>query len=97
MIAGANTSDEWHAYKIGSTYNRAYFADTLMDGDLAKDPWKVVNFNKWSPEEIAAYKQAQPFKADPIKTDKPRTATKRVLEYGGASLPKRDPRRHPRG
>ena len=91
LIPGGSTSDDWQAYQIGSPYNRAYFADTLMDGKLREDNWSVVNFKKWSPEEIATYKQTQSFQAAPIETDDPRTATTRVLQFGGASLPKRDP------
>ncbi len=90
LIPGANSSDHWHAYKIGSTYNRAYFADTLMDGQMPKDPWSVVNFNNWSEDAIVTYKQSKPFNADPIETDAPQAAMDRILKWGGASLPQRD-------
>ena len=91
LIPGAETSPNWHAYQIGSTYNRGYFADTLMGGKLPDDPWSVVDFNKWTPEQIAAYKQSEPFETGPIETEAPGKAADRVLAIGGASLPKRDP------
>jgi hypothetical protein len=90
LIPGAETSPNWHAYQIGSPYDRSYFADNLMDGKLPEDPWSVVNFKNWTPEQIAAYKEAKPFETGPIKTEAPAQAMERVLAIGGASLPKRD-------
>jgi hypothetical protein len=91
LIRGAETSRNWRAYQVGSPYNRAYFTDNLMNGILPDDPWSVVDFDDWTPEQIAAYKQTEPFETGPIETEAPAKAAERVLAIGGASLPKRDP------
>lgn len=91
VIPGANSAAKWYAYQVGSPYNRAYFADTLMDGKLPDDPWSVVNFSKWTPEQIAAYQQTKPHEVAPVITEAPAKASERILATGGASLPKRDP------
>lgn len=90
LIPGAESSSNWHAYQIGSTYNRGHFVDNLMNGKLPEDPWRVVHFKEWTVEQIAAYKQAEPFETGPIKTEAPAKAAERVLTIGGASQPKRD-------
>jgi hypothetical protein len=91
LIPGAESSVDWRAYQTGSPYNRGYFADNLMDGKMPDDRWSVVDFNRWTPEQIAAYKQTEPFETGPIVTETPQAAMERVLAIGGASLPRRDP------
>lgn len=91
VIPGANSSSNYYSYAIGSTYNRAHFSDNLINGILPEDPWSAVDFRDWTPEEIATYKQEQPFDPGAISAEDPGSAAARVLEIGGASLPKRDP------
>jgi pectate lyase len=50
-----------------------------------------VKFNSiWTNGEVASFKQDKPFDVGPVQTDDAPTAYKRVLETGGAILPKRD-------
>jgi hypothetical protein len=90
LIPGAATSEQWWAYQIGSPYNHAYFADTMMDGKMPDDPWSVVNFRDWDAMRIASYYRTEPFETGPIATEKPAQALESVLARGGASLPARD-------
>jgi pectate lyase len=90
LIPGESSAEEWVAYKTCSPNNRGYFADTMMDGTVPNDPWSVINFGKWTPEQIAAYKMTEPHETGPIRTDKPQVALERILATGGANLPKRD-------
>ena len=90
LIPGPNSSARGKAYQEGSPYNRGYFAGNYYDHALPDDPWSQVRFPDWTPEQIAAYKQSEPFETGPIITQDARDAFGAVLLHGGASLPRRD-------
>lgn len=91
LIPGENSVATGTAYNTGSTYNRAYFEGNYYDDKLSDDAWDVVKFRKnWTPEQIIAYKQNKPFETGPIRAEDAKLAYQRVLETGGAYLPKRD-------
>ena len=91
LIPGANSDNNGIAYSTGSPYNSSYFEGNYYTGKIPKDQWSLVSFSdSWSKENIRDYKQSKPFETGPItKLDAP-TAYKKVLESGGAILPKRD-------
>jgi pectate lyase len=91
LIPGANSKDTGIAYSTGSPYNRSYFAGNYYNDKLPKDQWSLVKYrDSWSNENIRAYKRHQPFETGPITEEDASTAYQRVLDTGGASLPKRD-------
>jgi len=69
---------------------KAYFNGNCMNGSYPNDPWSLVTFSKFSPEDLNAYKQPSRIPVPPVKTDDALTAYQRVLSDCGASLPKRD-------
>ena len=91
LIPGEDSKAEGFAYSEGSPYNLAYFAGNYYNGKLPDDPWSLVNFpTSWTSEQVKVYKQNKPLEAGAVKTEDAEIAYKRVLEMGGASLPKRD-------
>ncbi len=91
LIAGADSKAVGIAYSTGSPYNRSYFAGNYYDGKLPGNQWSLVKFRKsWTNKEIADYKQSEPFETGPVKKEDAPLAYKRVLETGGAILPRRD-------
>ena len=91
LIPGKNSKISGIAYSTGSPYNRSYFAGNYYNGKLPTDQWSIVKFrDSWTDEQIKAYKQTKPFEADLVKHEDAKTAYRRVLESGGATLPKRD-------
>ena len=91
LIPGKNSELTGIAYSTGSPYNRAYFAGNYYNGKLPDNPWSLVNFDdSWTKEQVQAYKQNEPFTTGPVETEDAPIAYKRILESGGASLPKRD-------
>jgi hypothetical protein len=91
LIPGANSENNGIAYRTGSTYNRGYFASNYFDGKKPHSEWNIVKFrDSWSDDEISEYKQSKSFKVDPMDKMKATESFKKVVESGGASLPKRD-------
>lgn len=91
VIPGTDSKNNGIAYSTGSPYNRSYFAGNFYDGTQPEDPWSVVTFRKsWSEDNIRDYKQSRAFETGLIHEEDARTAYQRVLQTGGASLPKRD-------
>lgn len=91
LIPGADSKATGIAYSEGSPYNRGYFAGNYYNGKLPDNSWSQVKFpGSWTPEQISAYKQNKPLETGPIRTEDAESAYKRVLETGGATLPKRD-------
>jgi hypothetical protein len=90
LVAGTNSKTTGKAYQEGSPYNRGYFAGNYYNGLLPEDPWSLVDFQKWTAGQIAAYQQAEPFATGPVVTQKAPDAYEAVLRSGGASLPRRD-------
>ncbi|MEJ2649568.1 MAG: hypothetical protein P8016_14310 [Sedimentisphaerales bacterium] len=90
LISGPNSVANGKAYKVGSPNNRGYFAGNYYNHLLMDDPWSVVNFDDWNNSQISAYKQSIPFESGPILTRDAKDAYESVMQYGGASLPKRD-------
>ena len=91
LVPGADSKNNGIAYSEGSPYNRGYFAGNYYNGKLPDNPWSLVNFpTSWTPKQISAYKQNKPLETGPVQTEDAETAYKRVLETGGAVLPKRD-------
>ena len=89
VVPGPDSSVTGKAYREGSPYNRGYFAWNYYNHVFAQDQWGLVIF-EWTTEQIAAYKQAEPFETGPIVTRDAKVAYQAVLEQGGASLPARD-------
>jgi pectate lyase len=69
----------------------AYFNGNCMNGGFPDDPWSLVTFSNFSPQDLNAYKQTSPIPVPPVKTHDAIAAYKRILAECGASLPKRDP------
>ena len=91
LVAGTDSKAVGIAYSTGSPYNRSYFAGNYYDGKLPVNQWSLVKFRKsWTNKEIADYKQSEPFETGPVKKEDAPVAYKRVLETGGAILPRRD-------
>ncbi|MFI1773675.1 pectate lyase family protein [Thalassobellus citreus] len=91
LIPGKNSKSTGIAYATGSPYNRSYFMGNYYDNKLPNNPWDVVNFNKnWTKKNIQNYKQSKPFETGPVKIEDATVAYQRVLDEGGAILPKRD-------
>ncbi len=91
LIPGVDSKDNGIAYSTGSPFNKAYFAENYYNNQLPKNQWSLVKFrSSWTEAQIKAYKQTTPFETGPVKTDDAVAAYKRVLEKGGATLPKRD-------
>lgn len=78
------------AFSESTLSARAYFSANSMNGDCPDDPWSLVSFSKFSPEDVKAYKQSSPIPVPPVKTDDAITAYERVLAGAGAVLPERD-------
>ena len=91
LIPGPDSDANGIAYRTGSPFNRAFFAGNFYNGKMPENQWNLVQFRSgWTDEEIHAYKQSQPFETGPIHPEDANTAYQRVLQIGGASLPKRD-------
>lgn len=91
LIPGANSKAKGIAYSTGSPYNRSYFADNYYNNNLPDNQWSLVKFrDSWTKEQISAYKQNNPFESGPVVKEDAKSAYLRVLETGGAILPKRD-------
>ncbi len=86
---GANSSGSL-AFSESTKTAKAYFSGNCMNGSDPGDPWSLVTFSKFSPQDLNAYKQSDPIPVPPVKTDNAITACKRILAECGASLPKRD-------
>lgn len=91
LIPGPNSKNTGHAYRTGSSHNKAWFQNNYYNYRKPADDWEVVNFNEaWDESVIEAYKQNQPFPTGPIETEEPEAAFQQVMNHGGASLPRRD-------
>ncbi len=91
LIPGIDSKASGMAYATGSPYNRAYFAENYYNHKFPDDPWSLVKFrDSWTEQQISAYKQSKPFETGPVQKEDALTAYHRVLETGGATLPKRD-------
>ena len=91
LILGADSKNTGIAYSTGSPYNQAYFAGNYFNEKMPENQWSLVKFrDSWSDDQVSAYKQTEPFSPFPGKKEDAVTAYQRVLETGGAILPKRD-------
>lgn len=86
---GANSHGDI-AFSESTSSAKAWFSGNAMNGRVPTDPWSLVTFSKFSPEDIGAYKQSEPIPVPPVRTDAAVTAYKRVLAEAGAVLPRRD-------
>jgi hypothetical protein len=78
------------AFSESTTSARAWFSGNCMNGRYPDDPWSLVSFSNFSPDDIKAYKQPRPIPVPAVKTEDALTAYRRVLMEAGAVLPKRD-------
>lgn len=91
LIPGPDSDANGIAYETGSPFNRTFFEGNIYNGKLPDNPWDLVQFRRgWSDAEIRDYKQSKPFETGPILPEDANTAYQRVLQTGGANLPKRD-------
>lgn len=91
LIPGLDSKPTGIAFSTGSPYNRSYFFDNYYNNKLPENPWDLVKIKKtWSEEAIRNHRQSEPFETGIVKLEDARTAYQRVLETGGAILPKRD-------
>lgn len=91
LIAGANSKPTGIVYSTGSPYNKSYFSGNFYNKKYIVNQWDLVKYNsEWSDEVIEAYKQIKPFETGLVNEESAKSAYKRVLKIGGASLPKRD-------
>ncbi len=91
LIPGANSKDNGIAYSTGSSYNKAYFSGNYYNDKMPENQWSLVKFKEsWTNQNIKDYKQNKAFEAGNVQIDNAKMAYQRVLEWGGASLPKRD-------
>ena len=91
LISGFNSKANGIAYSTGSPYDRSYFSGNYYNEKSPEDQWSLVKFRKyWTAKNIGDYKQIQPFEAGYVKTEIATVAYERVLNEGGAVLPKRD-------
>ncbi|MDT0687404.1 pectate lyase family protein [Autumnicola psychrophila] len=91
LIPGVNSEHNGIAYRTGSTYNSAYFSGNYYDHQLPDNPWSLVDFRDgWTNKEIRAYKKSKPFPAEPVEKEDAQIAYEKVVNSGGAILPKRD-------
>lgn len=91
LIPGADSKPTGIAYSTGSPYNRSYFAGNYYNNKLPENQWDLVSFrDSWTDKEIRAYKQNEPFETGPVQVEDAHSAYMRILQSGGASLPKRD-------
>lgn len=91
LISGTDSKSNGIAYSTGSPFNRSYFEGNYYNEKLPNNQWSLVNFNEnWTEEEISTYKQSKPFETGSVKMEDAKSAYQRVLETGGAILPKRD-------
>ncbi|MBN1506789.1 MAG: hypothetical protein JW955_08080 [Sedimentisphaerales bacterium] len=89
LVPGPHSVVTGKAYREGSPYNSGYFDSNYYNHVLPEDPWSVVIF-EWTSEQIAVYKQSEPFETGPIHPQGAKDAYQAVLDRGGASLPGRD-------
>lgn len=78
------------AYNEQCKLNQGYFIGNYMEGQKPSDPWSLVNFDGFKPEEISKYKLSKPIEIELVNAEDGASAYKKILEHGGASLPKRD-------
>ncbi len=91
LIPGVDSREDGYAYSTGSPYNQSYFSGNYYNEKLPDDQWSLVKFrNTWTEKNIQDYKQNKAFETGPVQTVDAKLAYQRVLEDGGASLPKRD-------
>ena len=91
LVPGANSENNGVAYATGSPYNQAFFAGNFYNGVQPEDQWSLVSFrDTWTEKNIRDYKQAAPFETGPVTTMSAKVAYQRVLDTGGATIPKRD-------
>lgn len=91
LIEGNDSKPTGIAYSTGSPYNKSYFSGNYYNDQLPENPWNLVKFkSSWTEKNIKDYKQTKPFETGVIKIEKATEAYKRVLNEGGAILPKRD-------
>ena len=86
---GVNSSGDL-AFSESTRSAKAWFSGNSMNGDIPADPWSLVAFSKFSPEDLEAYMQPEPIPVPYVGTDDAITAYERVLAEAGAVLPDRD-------
>ncbi|MBX2873595.1 MAG: cupin domain-containing protein [Saprospiraceae bacterium] len=91
LIPGANSKNNGIAYSTGSPYNQSYFKGNYYNGKQPQDQWSLLTFREsWTEENIRNYKQSQALETGPISRLDAPSAYHKILESGGAILPKRD-------
>lgn len=91
LIPGANSKVTGIAYSTKSAYNKAFFSGNYYNEKQPANPWNLVKIrNYWTEKNIQDYKQSKPFETGFVKTEDAKVAYQRVLNEGGAILPKRD-------
>ncbi len=86
---GPNSSGSL-AFSESTKTAKAYFSGNCMNNRFPDNPWSLVTFSNFSPQDLNTYKQTSPIPVPPVKTHDAITAYKRILGVCGASLPKRD-------
>ena len=91
LIPGANSKDNGIAYSTGSPYNKSFFDGNYYNDIMPENQWGLVKFKEsWSAQNIQDYKQEKAFKVVHTQTEDAKVAYQKVLEIGGANMPKRD-------
>ncbi|MFI1744062.1 pectate lyase family protein [Thalassobellus sediminis] len=91
LIEGKDSKQTGIAYSTGSPYNKSFFSGNYYNYKLPENPWDLVEFkSSWTKNNIQDYKQTKPFETGPVKIEDATVAYQRVLNEGGAILPKRD-------
>lgn len=91
LIPGVDSKANGIAYSTGSPYDKSYFEGNYYADKMPENQWELVSFrSKWTAQNIKDYKQASPFEAGNVKTEGAKIAYQKILETGGAVLPKRD-------
>jgi hypothetical protein len=83
-------STGYYAFREQCRFNKAFFLDNWINGTYPRDPWTLVIFDNFSPNEIDAYKQSVPFTTLLDEVDDAVTAYELVLADAGAAFPVRD-------
>ena len=91
LIPGANSVNNGIAYSTGSPFNQSFFSGNYYDRKKVEDQWSLVRFQEsWTEKEVHQYKQSSAFETGPVSQMDAFSAYVKILESGGAILPKRD-------
>jgi len=89
--SGVNSESSTYAYQARDIHGKGYFSDNRMNGVAPANPWDLVEFVGFTPEQITAYKQSSPINVGEMSsTDSSLTAYAKVLADAGCTVPYRD-------